>query len=47
MMVGLDIDSAENTNAIVLMPHRPCNQTFSHAGVQRIQDLDELLPFLA
>jgi 5' nucleotidase, deoxy (Pyrimidine), cytosolic type C protein (NT5C) len=40
-------DVAENTNAVVLMPHRPYNQTFSHPGVQRIQDLDELLPFLA
>jgi uncharacterized HAD superfamily protein len=40
-------DVAENTNAVVLMPHRPYNQTFLHPGVQRIQDLDELLPFLA
>lgn len=40
-------DVAENTNAIVLMPHRPYNQTFSHPGVQRIEDLDELLLFLA
>jgi uncharacterized HAD superfamily protein len=40
-------DVAENTDAVVLMPHRPYNQTFTHPGVQRIQDLDELLPFIA
>lgn len=40
-------DVAENTSAVVLMPHRPYNQTFTHPGVQRIQHLDELLPFIA
>ena len=40
-------DVAEKTDAVVLMPHRPYNQTFKHPRVQRIQDLDELLPFIA
>ena len=40
-------DVAENTDAVVLMPHRPYNQMFTHPRVQRIQDLDELLPFIA
>jgi uncharacterized HAD superfamily protein len=40
-------DVAENTSAVVLMPHRPYNQTFTHPGVRRIQDLDALLPFIA
>jgi len=40
-------DVAENTDAVVLMPHRPYNQTFSHSRVRRIQDLDELLPLIA
>jgi uncharacterized HAD superfamily protein len=40
-------DVAENTDAVVLMPHRPYNQTFKHPRVHRIQDLDELLPFIA
>jgi uncharacterized HAD superfamily protein len=39
-------DVAENTRAVVLMPHRPYNQAFTHPGVQRIRDLDELLPFI-
>jgi len=39
-------DVAENTAAVVLMPHRPYNQTFSHPRVQRIQDLNELFDYL-
>jgi uncharacterized HAD superfamily protein len=39
-------DVAENTSAVVLMPHRPYNQTFSHPRVQRIQDLNELFDYL-
>jgi uncharacterized HAD superfamily protein len=38
-------DVAENTEAIVLMPDRSYNQTFSHPRVQRIQDLDALLAY--
>lgn len=39
-------DVAENTDAVVLMPHRPYNQGFSHPRVQRIQDFDELFAYL-
>jgi uncharacterized protein len=35
-------DVADNTGAVVLMPHRPYNQTFNHPRVQRIQDLADL-----
>ena len=39
-------DVAENTDAIVLMPHRSYNQSFNHPRVKRIQDLDELFTYL-
>jgi uncharacterized HAD superfamily protein len=39
-------DVAEKTDAVVLMPHRPYNQTFTHPRVRRIQDLDELFVYL-
>ena len=39
-------DVAENTEAVVLMPHRSYNQSFDHPRVQRIQDLDELFAYL-
>jgi hypothetical protein len=39
-------DVAENTAAVVLMPHRPYNQSFSHPKVQRIHDLDELFSYI-
>ena len=40
------LDAAENTEALVLMPHRPYNQTFNHPRVQRIQNLDALLAWI-
>jgi uncharacterized HAD superfamily protein len=39
-------DVAENTEAVVLMPHRTYNQSFDHPRVQRIHDLDELFAYL-
>lgn len=39
-------DVAENTRAIVLMPHRTYNQSFNHPRVQRIHDLDELFNYI-
>jgi 5' nucleotidase, deoxy (Pyrimidine), cytosolic type C protein (NT5C) len=39
-------DVAENTQAVVLMPHRSYNQSFNHPRVKRIKDLDELFAFL-
>jgi uncharacterized HAD superfamily protein len=39
-------DVAENTSAVVLMPHRSYNQSFNHPRVQRIQDLNELFVYL-
>jgi hypothetical protein len=39
-------DAAENTEALVLMPDRSYNQSFSHPKVQRIQDLAELFAYL-
>ena len=39
-------DVAENTNAVVLMPHRPYNQSFRHPKVQRIHGLAEVFSFL-
>jgi len=39
-------DVAENTEAVVLMPHRSYNQSFNHHRVQRIQDLNELFVYL-
>ena len=40
------LDVAENTEAVVLMPHRSYNGSFSHPKVQRIQDLEELFSYL-
>ena len=39
-------DVAENTEAIVLMPHRSYNQSFEHPRVTRIQDLHALTAYL-
>jgi uncharacterized HAD superfamily protein len=39
-------DVAENTEAVVLMPHRTYNQSFDHPRVQRIRDLDELFAYV-
>jgi uncharacterized HAD superfamily protein len=39
-------DVAENTEAVVFMPHRTYNQSFAHPRVQRIQDLAELFVYL-
>jgi len=39
-------DVATQTEALVLMPHRPYNQAFSHPKVRRIQDLDALFEYL-
>lgn len=39
-------DVADNTEAVVLMPHRSYNQSFKHPKVQRIQDLAELFSYL-
>jgi uncharacterized HAD superfamily protein len=39
-------DVATQTDAVVLMPHRPYNQTFAHPKVQRIRDLDDLFAYL-
>jgi uncharacterized HAD superfamily protein len=39
-------DIAENTEAVVLMPHRSYNQFFNHPRVQRIQHLSELFASL-
>jgi uncharacterized HAD superfamily protein len=38
-------DVATQTEAVVLMPHRPYNQYFAHPKVQRIQDLNELFAY--
>ena len=35
-------DVASQTEAVVLMPHRPYNQAFSHPKVRRIHAFDEL-----
>jgi uncharacterized HAD superfamily protein len=40
------LDVAENTDAVVFMPHRSYNQSFTHPRVQRIQDLDEIFAYL-
>jgi uncharacterized HAD superfamily protein len=40
-------DVATQTEAVVMMPHRPYNQSFAHPKVQRIQDLDELFNYLS
>jgi uncharacterized HAD superfamily protein len=39
-------DVAENTEAVVFMPHRIYNRSFAHPRVQRIQDLAELFVYL-
>jgi uncharacterized HAD superfamily protein len=39
-------DVAENTEAIVLMPHRSYNRSFEHPRVTRIADLHAVLAFL-
>ncbi len=39
-------DVAENTEALVLMPHRSYNQHFDHPRVQRIHDLDQLFAYI-
>lgn len=39
-------DVADNTDAIVLMPHRSYNRTFEHPRVTRIEDLSSLPPYL-
>lgn len=33
---------AEKTDALVLMPHHPCNRSFSHPGVTRIMHFNEV-----
>ena len=40
-------DVATETDALVMMPHRPYNQAFNHPKVRRIQELDELFAHLA
>ena len=39
-------DIAENTDAVVMMPHRCYNNSFRHPKVQRIEDLEELFAYL-
>jgi len=39
-------DVATQTDAVVMMPHRPYNQAFEHPKVQRIQDLNDLFAYL-
>lgn len=40
-------DVAENTEAVVLMPHRSYNAGFSHPGVRRIRNITELFDYLS
>jgi uncharacterized HAD superfamily protein len=40
-------DVATQTDALVLMPHRPYNQAFEHPKVRRIRQLDELAAYLS
>lgn len=40
-------DVATQTNAVVLMPHRPYNRAFEHPRVRRIQELDEILVYMS
>lgn len=40
-------DVATQTDALVLMPHRPYNQAFEHPKVRRIRQLDELVAYLS
>jgi uncharacterized HAD superfamily protein len=35
-------DAAAETDAVVLMPHRPYNQAFDHPKVRRIREFDEV-----
>lgn len=39
-------DVAENTQAVVMMPHRHYNQAFTHPKVKRIRDFNELFSYL-
>jgi uncharacterized HAD superfamily protein len=39
-------DVAENTQAVVLMPHRPYNRSFIHPRVKKIQNFRELFTHL-
>jgi uncharacterized HAD superfamily protein len=39
-------DVATQTKAVVLMPHRPYNQSFQHPRVRRIRELEEILDYL-
>jgi uncharacterized HAD superfamily protein len=39
-------EAAENSQAVVMMPHRPYNSEFNHPGVQRIHELREIFSFL-
>jgi len=36
------LEVAEKTDAMVLMPHRPYNQSFNHPSVKRIENFGEL-----
>lgn len=40
-------DVATQTDAVVLMPHRPYNQAFNHPKVRRIQEIDEIFTHLS
>lgn len=40
-------EAAENTPAVVMMPHRAYNSAFNHPRVRRIQDLREIFSFLS
>jgi uncharacterized HAD superfamily protein len=40
-------DVATQTQAAVMMPHRPYNQAFEHPKVRRIQDLAEMFAYLS
>jgi hypothetical protein len=37
---------AEMTEAVVLMPHRPYNESFTHPGVKKIRDFNEVFSYL-
>jgi uncharacterized HAD superfamily protein len=39
-------DAAEHTEAVVMMPHRTYNGSFTHPRVRRIRDLAELFEFI-
>ena len=40
-------DVAENTEAVVLMPLRPYNRSFTHPRVKKIRDFSELFSHLS